>query len=355
MNLQTLSRCSSFVGIDVGGANIKVANAAGKCAACRFPLWIDHERLGKKVGELLREFSDADRLAVTMTGELADCFATRREGVRRIIEQLTSAFPADRTSVYALNGQWFTPEQAIADPWQVAASNWHALATWTGRALRTFLATRSFLLVDVGSTTVDVIPIVDGVPRTLALTDRERLQNGQLVYTGVERTPVAAIVRSLTVASVDCPVMAERFATSDDVYLALGLAAQDPDDCQTADGRPRTVQCARSRLARMVGEDSETLSVSAIEQLARQVLDEQTRQIAAAVERNVPLISSNNSEEVAVLASGHGKPLLERVLSGISKPTRVVWLEDLLNPEAARCAPAVAVAWLLEKSASLEG
>ena len=52
------------------------------------------------------------------------------------------------------------------------------------------------LLIDVGSTTADVVPIVAGRVAATGRNDLERLQAGELVYTGVLRTNLAAIARA---------------------------------------------------------------------------------------------------------------------------------------------------------------
>ncbi|MFL6120051.1 helix-turn-helix domain-containing protein, partial [Actinophytocola sp.] len=102
------------------------------------------------------------------------------------------------------------------------------------------------------STTTDVIPLIDGRPVPAARTDPARLQSGELVYTGIRRTPVCALLGDLGAA--------EFFATTHDVYLILGMTPADPADRDTADGRPATLECAHARLARMVCGDAESVS-----------------------------------------------------------------------------------------------
>ena len=84
----------------------------------------------------------------------------------------------------------------------------------------------------------------------LARDDAGRMMSGELVYTGVERTPVAAIVRSLPHRGMRRVVASERFAESRDVWLLLGELAEAADSGETADGGPATRDAARVRLAR---------------------------------------------------------------------------------------------------------
>ncbi len=352
------------IGCDIGGANLKLADNWGRTIACSFPMWLKSAELGSRLTELLRNFplNAATKFAITMTGELADCFASRREGVLQILQQAEQAFTTERTVVYAVGNRWFSPAEAIDAPWEVAASNWCALATWIGkRSLG-----RVDLVLDIGSTTVDIIPmhndpthsesatepLVAAPARiaTLARTDRDRLELGQLVYTGMERTPIAAILNTVTLQGQVCPVMAERFATSDDCFILLGLAPEHPEDCESADNRPRTKAFAHARLARMIGEDAETLPFGAAMEIANQCIDAQATQIARAIDRNLPTARSVTIELKPlyhITVVGHGRPLAERALGMLShRSLSIRWLADQLSGDAARCAPALAVAEL---------
>ena len=343
--MNSVNELSNVIGCDIGGANLKLADCFGSCVTEVFPMWLKAAQLGSTLRDLLGAFqvTEATQLAVTMTGELADCFATRREGVHQILDQVERAFAPAKTRVYAVGNRWLTPSQAVAAPWEVAASNWHALATWIGSRD----AQRVDLVLDIGSTTVDVVPMgfnAQGISRPLtpARTDRDRLELGQLVYTGLERTTIAAIVREVNVQHRRCPVMAERFATSDDCYIVLGLTPESLADCDTADNRPRTRTFAHARLARMIGEDAETLPIEASQQIAQQVIEAQATQVAEAIERNLSESSRN------ITAVGHGRALAQLAIARLDQPApAVTWLADQLTPAAARCAPALAVANLL--------
>lgn len=361
------------VGIDIGGANLKLARTDGTSHSSYFPLWSDHQQLAARLQRLLQQFCSPMsvndcRLALTMTGEMADCFATRGSGVQAILSHVAAAAPGAQIFVYGVDGSWLSPATASDDPWRVASSNWHALASWLARAPGLGDAgTR--LIVDIGSTTVDIIPVNMHSVATAARTDSQRLQQQQLVYTGLSRTPVAAILSQVTINGRNHPLVAEKFATSDDAYIVLGLVSaaqpsmppfatvstEDASNGQvkyteqpdTADGRSRSVPHARARLARMLGEDSERLQHGEIEALAEQIVNAQAAQIAAAILHNLP--NDSRTSPPGILFSGHGRCLAERALGLLSRPVQASFLEELISPAVARCGPAAAVAWLLEQ------
>ncbi len=338
-----------IVGLDIGGANLKAAVWSGpaevRAASVHFPMWKMPDRLATATQQLLRELGGSTHLAVTMTGELADCFASRREGVTRILDQLCRVVPAEQISVYSVDGRWLTADQATADPWSVAASNWHALATWLAKWPPTSANFARAVLVDIGSTTVDILPMVDQQLATGARTDRDRLTSCQLIYTGIRRTPVCAVVHRLMLDGASIPVMAELFATVDDAYLQLGHIAEEPDDCDSADGKPRTRGCAAARLARMIGEDAERLTQQQLHALAAQVVDAQADIVARAIEHHLQQLFSS-SERTNLVCSGHGLPLFEQTIRKLETSHRLVYLHDYVSNEVARSAPAAAVAWL---------
>ena len=164
---------------------MKLADGLGFAVSQPFPLWKHPKQLVEALRTIIAE-PRADHLAVTMTGELADCFSTKTEGVEFIVNALSTAADGRHTRVYPNNGLLVSPQIALKRPLAAAATNWHALARFVGR----YGPKGAGLLIDVGSTTTDIIPLADGRPAAQGKTDSERLIASELVYTGVERSPV---------------------------------------------------------------------------------------------------------------------------------------------------------------------
>ena len=88
----------SVLGWDVGGANLKAARVSCDRASAPtvltipFPLWREPGRLSAVLAEAASRLGAADAMAVTMTAELADCFATKREGVAFVLKAFLTAF-----------------------------------------------------------------------------------------------------------------------------------------------------------------------------------------------------------------------------------------------------------------------
>jgi len=224
---------------------------------------------------------------------------------------------------------------ARANHLTVAAANWHALATFAGR----FAPGGGALLLDIGSTTSDLIPLTHGVPSTFGTTDDGRLEHRELVYAGVRRTPVSAVWHDR--------VAAEYFASTQDVYVVLGLLPEEPENRDTADGRPATVEYSLARLARMLGGDRETLADDRVIDFAVRVHSELVRRLSEAA--RAAYYTGDEPPLGCVIVAGAGEFLARRVAAAAfpDLPRRaVVSLNDELGPEVSACAPAFAVAVL---------
>src|SRR5688572_1269488 len=159
------------LGWDIGGVNTKVARVAGgRVVAVRsspFELQRDPGALVPLLRSLATDvgITAGDVHAVTMTAELSQMFRTKRDGVAFVLDALETAFPADEIRVFAVDGRFLTPADARRQPLAVAAANWSA----TARAIAVHHP--SVLLIDVGTTTTDAIPIVDGQVVAIGWTD----------------------------------------------------------------------------------------------------------------------------------------------------------------------------------------
>src|SRR4051794_5491198 len=274
------TRMPATLAMDIGGANTKAARLQGtvlRTVTRPFEVWRDREALSRVLREVAAEAGPADAVAITMTAELSDAFRTKREGVTFVLDAAQDAL--GEPSVLTTTGELVSVAAARARPWEVAAANWVATA------LAVAHAHADALLIDVGSTTADIVPILAGRVAASGHNDLDRLLAGELVYTGVLRTNLAAIAPRVPVRGGWCPVASESFAISADVHLVLGRLAPEEYSCPTPDGRPGTVAFARERIARLVCADTEQLDDGEIDAIAAFLYAEQVRQIEDAARR----------------------------------------------------------------------
>jgi probable H4MPT-linked C1 transfer pathway protein len=345
----------TVVGWDIGGVNTKAVRldrgprvVQTRAATRYFEIWHDRERLVEVLRDVAGELElvGNEPMAVTMTAELSDAFRTRREGVLFVFDNVRAAFP--RQALYALDlaGSLVPVDQAYQRPLDFAAANWLAAALFVARHYP------DCLLVDVGSTTTDIVPIQAGQVVTRGRTDLERLAAGELVYTGILRTNPNTVVSQVPIRGQMRRVAAEYFCIMADVYLLLGRITPDDYTCTTPDGRGKTPGFARQRLARLVCADDEMLSEREIARLARYLYEKQLQQITEAlfqvlsrldVDDRLPLVTAGIGQFLAVEAGQRLTPSLtlprerDRELAG----------GQAFNSGPAAVMPCLAVAHLL--------
>jgi len=336
-----------IIGWDIGGAHLKLARVRdGKVLALRqvpCALWQGVDRLAAAMEDGLAGWPAPDRHALTMTGELADIFPDRASGVRAILATVAQRLDGTAIAVYASDGAFLSAESAAENPARVASANWHAsarlIATQIGDAL----------FVDVGSTTTDIVPLRGGAILARASDDAARLACDELVYRGVVRTPVMAVVRQVEIDGVRSGVMAEHFATMADVYRLTGELPAHADQHATADGRGKSLGESCARLARMVGRDASAAPEETWRALARYIAGRQLRQLQEAAAR--VLSAAALPIEAPLIGAGVGRFLAQALARRLARPYR--GFEDIIDASdgalaaaAADAAPAVAVALL---------
>jgi len=344
----------NVLGFDIGGANIKVSDADGQTAAAAFPMWTDYAQLSEVLRLIGAELcAQPDMIAATMTGELADCFELKSDGVKFIIDAIEQAFPEVPIRIWMTSGEFAEPADAREFPTLVAAANWQALATWVGRAVPDGPA----ILMDVGSTTTDIIPLLDGRPVAEGQNDVERLLSGELVYSGAHRTPVCAVVDSVPLRDAMCPIAAEVFATTADALVVACLREEDPNNTDTADGRPLTILNSQNRLAHLLCCDRSEVSEEELRRIADHILTQQFRQFRLAVQQVLTTLQktmqqteqrSLEVERPVAILSGSGAAVAAEVIKrlGAAVFQDVMFLPEMFDRPIAESACAFAVARL---------
>lgn len=351
--MQSAERRDPVVGWDVGGAHVKASLLADgrirDVAQWPAPLWQGLQHLDAAI-EAARarwpELADA-RHAVTMTAEMTDLFADRRAGVLALAERLEARL-GPRLAFFAGAAGW-PDRDAVAAHWQdVASANWLATAQLVAARLP------DALLVDIGSTTTDLVPVRDHRPASGARGDAARLASGELVYLGAARTPLCALASRIAFGGRDYNVMNEFFATTADVFRLTGELAAEHDQHPAADGGGKDAAASRTRLARMIGMDAQDAVPAEWHAFAlawrARLLDE----IEFNLERVVR--DAGLPDRSPVVGAGCGKFLARALAERIGRPFisfQSLAGSDAMWPNAgadwsSTCAPSVAVALLFD-------
>lgn len=343
----------NIIGWDIGGAHLKLCQVSSKGEilqteqlAC--PLWKGVEQLHLAIKSLNNRFNLSRAIhAVTMTGELADNFKNRHQGVEEIVSAIAEYSSPERLKIFAGKAGFLEAEEVSNHSAEIASANWLASAIWLARKLS------SGLLIDTGSTTTDIIPFANRKILAQGYTDQQRMIAGELVYTGIARTPLMALTDKVPLADEWVPLMAEHFATTADIYRILEKLPEHADQYPAADGKEKTRSQSMRRLARMIGADKEAFSEQDWYGLAEYFSEQQKNKIQEACERVWSV--SNLLDDVPIIAAGTGRFLVTDIAKKLQR--RNTDFSDHLNIKvavekfnSADCAPAVAVALLALES-----
>ncbi|MCB1888929.1 MAG: H4MPT-linked C1 transfer pathway protein [Rhodocyclaceae bacterium] len=336
-----------IVGWDVGGAHVKASVLQGgriaDVAQWAAPLWQGLDRLDAAIDAAARRWPDLtpSHHVVTMTAEMTDLFEDRQRGVEALVGHLAHAL-SPSPLFFAGDAGWLDATAAARAWQQVASANWlataHCVAGRVGDGL----------LVDIGSTTTDIIPLASGLPVPSGRSDAERLATGELVYVGVSRTPLCALGERVVWRGQARNVMNEFFATTADVFRLLGQLDPDHDQHPPADGSDKSQAATCRRLARMVGHDGRDADLLAWRELATAWASRMIECIAANAGR--VLAAAALPIDAPIIGAGCGSFLARELAHRLGRPFipfhRQVLAPPGLEAWVSTCAPSAAIASL---------
>lgn len=343
----------NVVGLDVGGVNTKATflnTQRGimkelKTATEYFPIWKRGKKqlpqFLEKLRKMLVNSTALDGVGVTMTAELSDIYWTKKEGVNHVLDCVTQVFAEVPTYVLNVEAELVSIENARKKPLKVAAANWTATGWMVSQIIE------DCLIVDVGSTTTSIIPIINGKIAAEGRTDLEKLVNGELVYTGSLRTNVAAIVSCIPIRGRKARVSSELFAQSGDVHLLLNHIKEDAYTVETPDGLGKTRKEAMARLARVVCADIDMLNEQEIMDMARFIYEKQVEQISEGLRQVYERKKRQIREAIPVVVTGLGRNFLAKKAAEKIGLDWVIDLGELFGVDAALMSPSVGVALMV--------
>lgn len=338
----------SSLGLDIGGANLKATHTCldygritSKTLTRYFPIWIRGKEALPHALLKLKPKNSVKAVGATVTAELSDVYATKREGIHHVLDSLSKVWKRNLVYMLGVDAK-LHPRQAMhRNPIIAAAANWAA----TG-----WLASRIFedcIVIDVGTTTTSIIPVLSSRIKVRGKNDLKKLACGELVYTGVLRTNIAAITQHLIIDGKPTRVSSELFSLSSDVHLILRNISRREYTTETADGRGRSVREAEARLARVVCSDREQLTPRQIRNMAMQIHHKQIEAISEALIQVSEAHGINRTQRFPIITAGLGRGFLAERAARKSGFRKIIDAARLFGPSAAGAIPSYAVSLMV--------
>jgi len=339
-----------YIGWDIGGAHLKMAhvNTAGAIVQVEqhaTPLWQGLDTLQSKLKEIKTRLpEDNTAHAMTTTGELADLFQDRQQGVEALLNGFCQVFGGEHLLVYAGSTGFIRASEVSRQYQQVASANWHATAEYVARQIE------EGILIDIGSSTTDLVPFKANRLCHRGYTDQQRLRYDELLYTGIIRTPLMAVVDRLPFAGEWQSVAAEQFATMADIYRITGELDESSDLMPTADGGGKAILDSVRRVARMLGSDVQDPKwIIPYRNLARYIAEEQLHRINQSLSGVISAHPGLSAPHL--VGAGAGRKLVAKLADRNNYQytdfAQMIRVKDNQQARAADCATAVSVAQLM--------
>lgn len=284
-----------IIGLDIGGANTKAALIEIKeekiissiSMIQYFPFWEQTTKdivimLNTLTEELTKNYlisrEQIDFIAVSITAELSDAFYTKREGIFIILAALKEVFGVNKLKFITTHNQFVDFSLAKKDYLAISAANWVGTALFVGNFIK------NCILIDGGSTTIDIIPIIDSLPSTQGKDDTTRMINHELIYTGGLRATIPSITHFVPYKGTELRVSFEKFALISDVHRILNNITEDEYINDTADHRSTSLEDCYARLARMICSDLDLVSKKDLNLIAEYIYQRQIEIVSSEIE-----------------------------------------------------------------------
>lgn len=325
----------SILAIDIGGTNLKICSrdpcSKQTCFSMGFNMSCQVDELSLVLKQIIDQMTyRPDIWLITMTGELCDCFINRKQGVERILDSVATVAEQAAIYVWSIADGFISVDQAFENIDQVASANWHAQATWVAKKY----SDQNLLLIDTGSTTTDLIPILQGTVATTGHTDASRLEHGELFYLGGSATPLMVLGGSIDGFNI----MNEWFSNIRDAAVVLGLIPENKSFFDTSDRHSLTLEACARRVCRMVGHDYlRTFDLDQTQNLAAEFVKAARLELADLIQNQL-----KKYEEIdQLIVSGSGIWLLELVLKQHFPKMQYLCFDQVPQRSTAACAVAM--------------
>ena len=93
--------------------------------------------------------------------------------------------------------------------------NWHSIGRYLEKKIKSCVA------IDFGSTSTDILCIKNHKLLNKFYDDYSRLNNNELIYTGLTRTPLFGVSNSIKINKTNMNIIPEYFSDMSDIYRIL--------------------------------------------------------------------------------------------------------------------------------------
>ena len=326
-----------IIGWDIGGAHIKAAKIdfnkkTSKTKQIYSPIWKNLNYLKKSIKLIKKKLGKTNYHAITMTAELSDIFPDRKNGVNHVVN-LSSKILGEKNIFFYSKKSFLIKKLAIKKPFELNSMNWHATASFVSNFFP------NCILVDIGSTTSDIIPIKNKEIISKDVSDYQRLKSNELIYLGVLRTPIQAVERKKNLIN-------ENFANLSDVYRVLNKIPNTLDLLPTLDNKTKNKHDSARRIARIFGKDYKKNHFLKWKKIAYQIEGEHLKILKSVIKK---IEKKNFLKKVPIIGAGIGEFLVKKIYNKKKYFSFYSTVNHIKKNKVINCESAISVAFILNR------
>jgi probable H4MPT-linked C1 transfer pathway protein len=305
-------RGTMVFGVDIGGTAIKITQLlpGNKRFAVKFeslPFLTKEEMISC----LISSVTNFDSVVITQTVcANRKLFSTAKEGTHYVIDVTKNLF-GEKVRYLGLSYKLYLSKEAKEQYLQVACRNWVATC-YLASSLSLF---EDGLVVDCGTNSTDIVPVINGYPVTLEDNDRgyTRFKTGELVWSGLLFTPIPSLASVIVLDGEAFPVKPAIRTRSYHVYTVLGLissdiiAAYEPWQPKKAS----SFESSAERMLDLIAADRELLSVSDAKKIAAFLAEKQVEKTKKALKKVLSTVKRKYTIDIKTAGvAGIGKDII---------------------------------------------
>jgi len=265
-----------------------------------------------------------------MTAELSDIFPDRKNGIKHVVN-LSSKILGEKNIFFYSKKSFLKKKLAIKKPFELNSMNWHATASFVSNFFP------NCILVDIGSTTSDIIPIKNKEIISKDVSDYQRLKSNELIYLGVLRTPIQAVEKKKNLIN-------ENFANLSDVYRVLNKIPSTFDLLPTLDSKTKNKHDSARRIARIFGKDYKKNHFLKWKKIAYQIEGEHLKILKSVIKK---IEKKNFLKKVPIIGAGIGEFLVKKIYNKKKYFSFYSTVNHIKKNNVINCESAISVAFIL--------
>ncbi|BBE30071.1 hypothetical protein OSSY52_02120 [Tepiditoga spiralis] len=270
-----------------------------------------------------------DKILFTQTASLI--YENNKEGVKKIASILKEVFKGE---IFM-----FTPDRLI----NIEILDFERYTECYNWAItRELCKDRKGIIIDMGSTSTDIIPILE---KENNKNNIMRLIDGEVNYLGMVRTILQSVIKTVPYKNFDVPIIAEPILKTGDIFYYLDMIPYNKHLNYSSNIKFINKLEIENKICQLIASDKNFLSKEEINIIIKYIYEEIKNTIKFKI--NKIMKKNNLDNNITLFATGYG---INNILKEIYKEmnfSEYITLENLLNVK--KYTPAIGLGYVYFK------